>query len=186
MLQEIIVVEGWHDAAAVKRAVEAEVIITSGYAIAPATFQRIALAQERCGVVVLTDPDFAGEQIRQRIDAKVPGCRHAFLAKAAATKNNDVGVENASPQAIRAALEQAQVRGREKESTASYGLPDLLEAELVGSPRAAARRRALGEALGVGYASAKTFCQRLNAFNIPRARFAQLVANLREDDPCRK
>ncbi|MGE5653571.1 MAG: toprim domain-containing protein, partial [Bacillota bacterium] len=63
MLQEIIVVEGQHDKAAVLHAVQAEIIVTGGFAISRAVIDRVRLAQERRGVIILTDPDYAGEQI---------------------------------------------------------------------------------------------------------------------------
>ncbi|PKM87144.1 MAG: ribonuclease M5, partial [Firmicutes bacterium HGW-Firmicutes-12] len=79
MPREIIVVEGKDDAAAVKKACQAEVIITNGLGITKKTLQQIKVAQERCGVIIFTDPDYPGEKIRQIIDNEVPGCRHAYL-----------------------------------------------------------------------------------------------------------
>ena len=40
--------------------------------------ERIKAAQKRRGVIIFTDPDFAGEKIRKKIAAEVPGCKHAF------------------------------------------------------------------------------------------------------------
>ncbi|NLK35638.1 MAG: toprim domain-containing protein, partial [Gracilibacteraceae bacterium] len=71
MLKETIVVEGKNDAAAVRRAVEADIIITNGFGLNRSILDRIRTAQEKHGVIVLTDPDFMGEKIRKKISDKV-------------------------------------------------------------------------------------------------------------------
>ena len=65
MIKEVIVVEGRDDEAAVKKAVDAEIITTHGYGISQKTYRRIEEAYERCGIIIFTDPDFAGENIRK-------------------------------------------------------------------------------------------------------------------------
>jgi ribonuclease M5 len=62
LIKEVIVVEGRDDITAVKRAVDAEVIAVGGFGINRKVIQRIQEAQKRKGVIVLTDPDFAGER----------------------------------------------------------------------------------------------------------------------------
>ena len=62
MIKEVIVVEGKNDAAAVKKAVDADIIITGGFGITQDTLKLIRIASERRGVIVLTDPDFMGEK----------------------------------------------------------------------------------------------------------------------------
>ncbi len=180
MLQEVIVVEGYHDAEAVKRAVSAEVIVTSGYAVSAQTFALIAHAQARCGVVILTDPDFVGEQIRRRIAEVVPGCLHAFLSQSDAEKNRDIGIEHAKPEVIREALEKAKVHSVDNGSQ-EFSSADMIAWGLAGAPAAAQRRRALGKILGIGNASAKAFRQRLNAFMVARADFEAAMAQIVED-----
>lgn len=81
MIREVIVVEGKDDTVAIQRAVEADTIETGGSAVSEMTIRRIALAQERRGVIIFTDPDHAGERIRKMIAERVPGCKHAFLAR---------------------------------------------------------------------------------------------------------
>ena len=65
MIKEIIIVEGKDDVAAVKKALEAEVISTHGFGISKETFERIIKAGHEKGIIVLTDPDYAGELIRK-------------------------------------------------------------------------------------------------------------------------
>ncbi|WP_334075583.1 ribonuclease M5 [Paenibacillus sp. A14] len=180
MIKEVIVVEGRDDTVAVKRAVEADTIETGGSAINEATLRKIELAMERRGVIIFTDPDHAGERIRKIVAKRVPGCKHAFLREADATKAGDIGVENASPEAIREALERVRTEAppEEEAAPAQIDWEDLMAAGLIVHPRAAERRRFMGERLGIGYCNGKQFYKRLAIFRISREEFAGALAQL--------
>ena len=109
MIKEVIVVEGRDDITAVKQAVEAEVIAVGGFGINAKVIDRIKEAQKRKGVIVLTDPDFAGEKIRSIISKRVKGIKHAYIAQEDGIKGDDIGVENATPEVIIEALNRAKV-----------------------------------------------------------------------------
>jgi ribonuclease M5 len=176
MIKEIIVVEGKDDTVAIKRAVEAETIETGGSAVGEAVLRRIALAGERRGVIIFTDPDHAGERIRKIVAARVPGCKHAFLPQEEALHRGDIGVENASPEAIRRALAnvRTEISGTEGEITWAH----LMEAGLIVHPDASARRLALGNLLGIGYANGKQFHKRCTMFRISLDEFEAAVLKM--------
>ena len=115
MIKEVIVVEGKDDVAAVKKAVDAEMIAVGGFGINAKVISRIKEAQKRKGVIVLTDPDFAGEKIRKIIAKRVPGIKHAYIAQEDGIKDDDIGVENATPEVIIEALKRAKVTIEVKE-----------------------------------------------------------------------
>lgn len=178
MIKEVIVVEGRDDTVAVKRAVEADTIETGGSAINETTLTKIALAQERRGVIIFTDPDHAGERIRKIVAARVPGCKHAFLPEAEATKRGDIGVENATPEAIRTAL--ARLHNEVPGVEPIIAWEDLIAAGLIVHPQAAARRKALGELLGIGYCNGKQLYKRLTVFRISQEEFAAAIVKLED------
>ncbi|CAG7656298.1 ribonuclease M5 [Paenibacillus allorhizosphaerae] len=180
MIKEIIVVEGKDDTTAVKRAVEAETIETGGSAINKDVLKRIRLAQERRGVIVFTDPDHAGERIRKIISKEVPGCKHAFLTQEAATSRGDIGVENASVEAIREALENVRTDYQSAEAQISW--EDLMEAGLIVHPEAAARRMMVGKYLGIGYCNGKQFYNRCRMFQISQEEFLEACRPLAENE----
>lgn len=165
-IKEVIVVEGRDDVDAVKKAVDAEIITTHGYGISEKTFRLIEVAAEKKGVIILTDPDFAGEQIRKRIDRRVKGCKHAYILRKDALSKGDIGVENAKPEAIREALERAHCSY--EEGVERFTKEDLVLCDLIGTPDSSERRAALGKILGIGYANGKQFLSRLNRFGITR------------------
>src|SRR5690625_2027748 len=110
-INEVIIVEGKNDTAKVKLAVEADTIETKGSAISKETLKMIKHANEKRGVIVLTDPDYPGNRIRRIITENVPNCKHAFLSKEEAlpsSPNKHVGIENASVESIRKALQNVQ------------------------------------------------------------------------------
>ncbi len=176
LIKELIVVEGKNDVAAVKKAVEAEIIITSGFGLTKQTLELIRKAQQKQGVIVLTDPDFMGEKIRRIIANKVKGVKHAFIPAEDAEFENDIGVENASPEAILKALDMAKAETSEKR--VEFTTADMIEYGLTGLSESVRRRKQLGAALGLGYANSKQFLIRLNVFGISRQEFEAAYENI--------
>ncbi|TVX95779.1 ribonuclease M5 [Cohnella terricola] len=181
MIREMIVVEGKDDTTAVRRAVDADTIETGGSAIGEDVLKRIELAQERRGVIVLTDPDAPGERIRKIVSERVPGCKHAFLTKDEARGRRGIGVEHASDEAIRRALER--VRGPETDSAGPGEIEwsDLLDSGLIVHGSSARRRERMGELLGIGYANGKQFYKRCLMFRITRAEFTAALEQLERE-----
>lgn len=175
-IKEIVVVEGKDDERAVKQAVDAEIIVTNGFGITRETYQKIELARQNKGVIVFTDPDFAGEQIRRKINKKVSGCKNAFLTHADALKKNDIGVENADSSSIIRALKNARC---ELENTVEvFTIETLRQYNLLGGKDAAHRREKIGKILGIGYANGKQLLRRLNRFDISWEQFENAVRQL--------
>lgn len=184
MLKETIVVEGKNDVTAVKRAVDADVIITSGFGLNKKIIQLIKTAQQRHGVIVLTDPDFMGEKIRSIISEKVKGVKHAFIAREDAKKDGDIGIENASPETIKKAL--LTTKTEIENPKIEYSVADMVEYGLSGQLDSAQTRNALGGILGIGYANAKQFLNRLNKYGIKREEFHNAIEKLIKDDKIEK
>ncbi|MBP1890258.1 ribonuclease M5 [Clostridium moniliforme] len=173
VIKEVIVVEGRDDIDAVKKAVDAELIAVGGFGINRKVIDRIKEAQKRKGVIVLTDPDFAGEKIRSIIRKRVKGIKHAYIAQEDGLKDGDIGVENACPEVIIRALEGAKVTLEEK--TAIYGMEDMFFFKLTADSKAKERRMALGKELGIGYGNAKQMVSRLNNYGIDKDEFVKAI-----------
>ena len=65
MIKEVIVVEGRDDITAVKAAIDAEVIASNGFGYKKDFIETLKKISQRRGIIILTDPDYAGEQIRR-------------------------------------------------------------------------------------------------------------------------
>ena len=166
-IRETIVVEGRDDTNSIKRAVDCETIETHGFGIKKETWDLLAEAYERTGLLIFTDPDHAGEEIRRRVLERFPDSKEAFIDRALATSGGDVGVENASPEAIRDALEKARATVAES-GPDEFTMEDLFAAGLAGGEGSRERRRELGKALGIGFGNTRTFLRKLNAYGVTR------------------
>jgi ribonuclease M5 len=182
-IKEIIVVEGKDDTVAIHRAVEADTIETNGSAVSRSTLEKIKHAQEKRGVIIFTDPDYPGERIRKKVSEYVQGCKHAFLHKKDAIPKHGrgIGVEHAAPEAIREALSEAYLVNEVPPEVVTK--EDLIDAGLIGGPKAKERREKLGEKLRIGYTNGKQLHKRLMMFEISKEEFRQaLVGILQEED----
>ncbi|MOA19033.1 Ribonuclease M5 [compost metagenome] len=141
--------------------------------------RRIALANERRGVIIFTDPDHAGERIRKIVARHAPGCKHAFLPQEKALYKGDIGIENASPDAIRQALSELRTESGDESGEISWD--DLIEAGLIVHPDASNRRLIIGKLLGIGYANGKQFYKRCTSFRISKAEFTAALRKMEEE-----
>ena len=171
MIKEVIIVEGRDDESAVKRALECEVIITRGYGISKSTLDLIEQAYYRKGIIIFTDPDHAGEQIRKRLSQRFPKALHAYLPRQEAEKAGDIGIENATSESILRAL--SKVRTTKKEDRPLFSSEDMAACGLVGTDNASVLRDRMGSALGIGYGNAKVFLKRLNHYDITKEEFIE-------------
>jgi ribonuclease M5 len=95
-----------------------------------------------------------------------------------ATKDGDIGIENASPQDIIDALNKARAESVEKRT--EFSISDILDNNLLGSPDSGVRRDRIGRILGIGHANGKQFLSRLNNYSITREEFNQALKTVEE------
>ncbi len=177
MIKEIIVVEGRDDEVAVKRALDCDTIASGGLYYNKGFLEELKKAQEERGIIIFTDPDYAGEKIRKQINKAVPGAKNAFLDQENAIKKGDIGVENASSSAIVEAVMSAKPQEIQRNET--FTSSDLVQMGLMGQG-SKERRIALGKKFHIGYGNGKQFLKKLNTYNITREELAKAVEELDE------
>ena len=173
---QTVVVEGRDDMSAVLAAVDANVICTNGYGIRQETLDLLASAFRRTGLMIFTDPDHAGRQIRERLAKLFPDAKHAYLTQQQAEKDGDIGIENAAPQNIINALraagaefagpDRSTLTENKETEAAPVTMEDLICAGLAGGEHSAKKRAQAGARLGIGSANASAFLKRLNRMGI--------------------
>ena len=201
-VKEAIIVEGRDDAEVVARAVDALCITTHGFGISRETWELIDKAYKEKGIIILTDPDHAGEGIRKRIAEKYPDAKHAYVPREKAKKDGDIGIENSEPALIAEAIYRARTPGgsvtedeaickarslggggeavptREADegSREPVDMGLLQTLGLVAESGSSELRRKVAEKLGIAYGNNKAFLRMLNGFGISADELKEAVA----------
>ena len=163
-IAEVVVVEGRYDKNTLLQTVDATVVETGGFGIFSQK-DRLALlrrlAEER-GLILLTDSDGAGFQIRHFLAGSIDPSKikHAYIPdilgkerrKEKPSSEGKLGVEGLPVKILREAILRAGVAcGEETHEAAKRPITklDLFEAGLTGRDDSAARRRSFLASLGL-------------------------------------
>src|SRR5699024_11194547 len=131
-IKEVIIVEGRDDTAKIHQVVDADTIETNGSAINKKTLDQIKHAKNKsCVITFIT---------KEKARAKHP-------------HNKSLGIEHASPEAIKQAL--ADVYELMEIEDNDINKTDLIAYGLIGGPGASNRRERLGELLQIGHTNGK-------------------------------
>ncbi len=168
-----IVVEGKYDKIRLENAVDAVILVTGGFQIYKNRAQLALIRHyaETTGVVILTDADAAGFQIRGFLKGAIPNGRvmHVYVPgihgkeqrKRRASAEGLLGVEGIDDAVLMQALERAGVFDETPPERPDDITPALLyRFGLSGTPDASEKRRALLRALDLPeHLSARGLCE---------------------------
>ena len=178
-IKEIIIVEGRDDITALKRVVDAHIIALNGFsALSKKTINKIVNLSKENELILFTDPDYAGKKIRDTLRKYIPNIKHAFISRKDATKNKNVGVENANDKAILDALKNL-ITEKNENNGYTFTMQDLIENELCLGKNAKERRIELGDYLKIGYYNSKQLLNALNSFSITKEQFDSALKKLK-------
>ena len=161
-IKEVIVVEGNTDTAIIKKLFDADTIETHGLAIDDKILDLIEQANQTRGVIVLTDPDYPGMQIRNKIMERVPSIKHAFVDKKDAIGEKKLGIAEAREEAIIEALENVVTFSKENQTIT---WEEFISLDIIGDKK---RRLQVYDLFHLGYGNAKTLFKRLNMAHITK------------------
>lgn len=194
-LKEAVIVEGKYDKIRLSSLIDALIIPTGGFSIFQDKDKRNwirKLAKEN-GIVILTDSDRAGREIRnyvQSIVGKEGTVYHAYIPeifgkekrKTKPSKEGTIGVEGTPDEIILKALNAAGVT-QDSSNQVSAGLTkaDLMEVGLVGLGESAQKRRMLLEKLSLPKnLSANAMLKAINS-SLSKEEFYDLCSRLEDD-----
>lgn len=172
-LKEVIVVEGKHDSDTLQKYFDCDTIETQGSHLSKATIQLLKEVHKTRGIIVFCDPDYPGEQIRQKINLAISNAKHAFIMKEKARTSKKVGIEHASKEALEEAL--ANVITYDENDSESITLEEIMDLGLNGQPNSALLRERLGATLHIGKCNAKTLWKRLNMLQISKQQVERIL-----------
>lgn len=168
-INEVIIVEGKTDTQLLQSFLEVDTIETGGSAINNKTLEYIKTVSETRDIIIMTDPDFPGKQIRDKISALVPNCKHAFVDKKKAIKNNKVGIAETSKIDILEALENV-VTFNENSNSISWS--EFLTLGIIGNKQ---KRLQVYEYFHLGYGNVKTLYKRLNLAGVSYEKIMEVL-----------
>lgn len=179
MIQEVIVVEGKNDIRAVKNACDCECIASHGHGFGDRFLEELVEIEARRGLIILTDPDYAGEKIRHRIKEAIPTAKDAYIDQKLAAKTGDIGIEHCGPELILDALKKCHARQIERRE--EFSKEDFFNFGLEAVPLAKERRILLGKILGIGYGNSRKMLFKLNDYGIKREEFEEAMKKVEEE-----
>lgn len=161
-IKQAVIVEGKYDKIRLSNIVDAVIIPVNGFSIYrdKETAELIRSLAKTTGIVILTDSDSAGFQIRNKIKnlarggeiihVYVPDIKGKEKRKRAPSKQGLLGVEGIPDEVILEAFEKAGVSAAKSEAPKDpITKADLMELGLVGGENSAERRAELGRRLGL-------------------------------------
>lgn len=161
-IKQAVIVEGKYDKIRLSNIVDAVIVPVHGFSIHRdrETAELIKYLAKTTGIIILTDSDSAGFQIRNKIKnlardgevihVYVPDIRGKEKRKREPSKEGLLGVEGIPDEVILEAFEKAGVSAeRTEQAKEPITKSDLLELGLVGGENSAARREGLQKSLGL-------------------------------------
>ncbi len=176
-INSIIIVEGKTDIAFLSSFIDANFYQVNGTAISDADIEYLTKAKEHNNLIILTDPDFPGNQIRKKINDNIEGCYNAYITKENAIKNNKVGVAESTKEEILLALSKLKIYEHKKIDN-SLTIRDLYDLNLNGKEDSKLLREKLCDYLRIGYSNNKKLLNKLNLLGIDRKQLEEAVKNV--------
>ncbi len=193
-LREAVIVEGKYDKIRLSNILDATIIQTDGFRIFKDAEKRelIRLLAKRTGIIIITDSDSAGLQIRQHIKniVKDGNVTNIYLPqivgkekrKSSPSSEGFLGLEGTDDQIILDALEKAGLSHTEKiDRCKKLTKTDLFSLGLSGNEGSAAKREALCRFLGIPPLPTNTLLDALNTL-FERNEFLQVIEKSNQDE----
>lgn len=169
---EVIVVEGKSDVAFLQTFLKADFIITNGSANDGYDRKYLIEIANRRGIIILTDPDYPGNKIRQEIESFIPSCKHAFIRKEYSIKKRKVGVAESTKEEVLRALENVVTFNKNVKGTLTP--TDLFLLGISGANSSENKKKII-DRFHIGNCNSKTMLKRLNMLNVSKEELEQVI-----------
>ena len=164
-IDDIIIVEGKDDVSNLSQVIDATIIpIHGSVGLSDKKLRQIEVLSENNNIIILTDPDFTGKKIREKINERVnKNIVNIHVSRNKANKDGNIGVENVDKNVIyNIFLEYLNNKDKKNIRTYTYTVSDIIENKLMGSKDSKLRRQMLGDMLKIGYYNSKSLMSVLN------------------------
>lgn len=177
-IRELIVVEGKSDIDFLSSFLDADFYQVHGSAISNEDIGFLLKANERRGIIILTDPDFPGLQIRHKIKEKIPNAKEGFVRKEVSIKHHKVGVAESTKEEVLSALENVMSFSN-NQNIENLKNSDLIELGLSGGENSVLLRKKLCDELHIGFSNSKSLLLKLNSLNLTKDEINEIIKGLK-------
>ncbi len=160
----LLIVEGKDDEARIKSFFNCDVYITNGYDIDETDLNFLKAVSKKKPLLILTDPDEAGEKIRKTLESNLDNTQSVFVDVNECNKNNKHGVAECSEKELRKCLEPYYVEYTENGDKITA--QDLFELGLTGSVDSKEKRQVILDKYSIKNCNAKKLANLLNILEI--------------------
>ena len=174
VLKPVIVVEGTSDVNKLSLLVDADYVVTNGSEVSRETLSYIKELSKTRQIIILTDPDYPGERIRNIINQEVEGCYNAFVSKEKSIKKNKVGVCECDSEEILNALKNIIQFNDKDNSNNKLTNQDMFSLNLYGD-NVSGKRDFLAKHFHIGKVNNKTLIKRLNMLGITKEEVKEVL-----------
>ena len=174
-IKEIIVVEGKSDINFLSSFLDADFYQVNGSSVCDEDIEFLKKVSSTRGVIVLTDPDYPGLQIRNYILKRIPDSKQAYIRKEVSIKHHKVGVAESTKEEVTHALENVATYSGKLINNYTYY--DLYSFGLTGAQDSRFKRKYLCEKLNIGYSNAKELLLKLNSLDINLSEIEEILKN---------
>jgi len=172
-LRQAIVVEGRHDAMRIRHIIpETPLVITGGAHIHDTVWQELEKLYPTHRIILMLDPDYAGNRIRARIEERLGPCEHIYLNpdECRSKDGSKVGVEHASDTVLMTALKAIKPHQVSRETLDKTWYKEYF----VMGIEARQNRKKLANILSLPMGNGKTFYHTLNKHNITQKEIEEV------------
>ena len=161
----VIVVEGQSDVNKLRLLVDAEFVITNGSEVSRETLNFIEKLAISHDIIILTDPDYPGQRIRNIINEAIPGCYNAYVDRSKSVKGHKLGVAECDPDEIKRALKD-MIKYQEINVENPLTVSDLVDLGLTGQKDSFEKRLKIAEYYHLGPVNTKSLIYKLNMLSV--------------------
>ena len=174
----IYVVEGKKDSSRLKIALgkNLQIIETNGSHIKKDLLRKLKFLSKENILLIITDPDFQGKRIRNKIIKEVPDSKHVFLTpeQAKPLKKGSLGLEHVEPYLLKKLIYK-NIKFPKKKLQDTISRKDFFKYNLIGKKFSSIKRKFIAKKLHIDQGNAKFFLKELNYFQISKGSLVRTV-----------
>lgn len=159
----IIVVEGTNDAAVISSLCECEIVVLNGCEIKNKNY--LKTASKNNDIILLTDPDNEGENIRKKVKEFIPSAIDVRIDLSDCTKGTKKGIAECDVKKLKEVLRSFFENNSENEPYEKFNYLTKKQ------------RNYICEKLGIEECNSKTFSRRMNRLKIDKNKVEELLKN---------